>query len=45
MDVYGGGCWMGCESEWGKIFGMLLLYWQLENWSALSFWMVEWIWG
>lgn len=35
----------GMESDLRLLLGLVVLYWQLENWSELSFWMVEMLWG
>lgn len=35
----------GMESELRLLLGLVVLYWQLENWSELSFWMIEMLWG
>ena len=45
MDVRGKRLMKGMESDLRLLLGLVVLYWQLENWSAISFWMVGLIFG
>ena len=45
VDVRGKRLMKGMESDLRLLLGLVVLYWQLENWSELSFWMIEMLWG